>query len=62
MAEPRDMVEAVKTAAEIGRRRGGIDLSEWESEFVESIEDQLNDQRSLSEKQMVILEKLYDRT
>jgi len=62
MATNREKLEAVRTAAEIGGRRGGIDLSQWEDEFIDSIEDRLNDGKGLTEKQQIILDKLWDRT
>ncbi|MGD9749414.1 MAG: hypothetical protein AB7W59_00300 [Acidimicrobiia bacterium] len=62
MAEPKDMLEAVKDAARIGTSRGGIELSEWEESFIESIEEQLDRKRTLSERQLEVLEKLYDKT
>lgn len=62
MANAKDMLEAVKDAAKVGSDRGGIELSEWEETFIESIEEQLDKKRSLSPRQMDILEKLYDKT
>jgi hypothetical protein len=58
----RDMLDAVKDAAKIGPDRGGIELSEWEESFTESIEEQLDKKRVLSERQREVLKKLYDRT
>lgn len=62
MSDAREKLEAVQTAAQIGKSRGGMDLTEWEERFIESIENQLNDERSLSEKQQEILDRLWDKS
>ena len=36
-------------------------LSDWEREFMDSISEQLDDRRTLSEKQTEILERIYCR-
>jgi predicted DNA binding protein len=56
------MLDAVKDANKIGTSRGGIELSEWEESFIESIEEQLDKKRVLTERQREVLKKLYDRT
>lgn len=61
-ANPNDMLEAIQTAAKVGTDRGGIELTEWEEQFIESIEGQLDKKRQLSERRLEILEKLYDKT
>lgn len=58
----RDRLDAVKDAARIGPDRGGIELSEWEESFIESIEEQLDSKRTLTVRQEEVLTKLYDRT
>ena len=35
--------------------------SEWEQDFLYSLQDQLNRGRTLSEKQLNLLDKLYDK-
>jgi hypothetical protein len=37
----------------------GLNLTKWEEDFVESIDEQLADGRSLSERQAEILERIY---
>lgn len=40
---------------------GGITLSQWEQEFVDSVEGRLEAERTLTEKQAETLEKIWDR-
>lgn len=40
---------------------GGIKLSDWEQEFVESIEERLAEGKTLTDKQAEALEKIWDR-
>jgi hypothetical protein len=40
---------------------GGIKLSQWEEEFVESIEDRLGKMLSLTPDQSAKLEEIWDR-
>lgn len=40
---------------------GGIELSQWEAEFVESIEDRLGKKASLTPDQAAKLEEIWDR-
>lgn len=40
---------------------GGIELSQWEAEFVESIEDRLGKKASLTPFQAAKLEEIWDR-
>jgi hypothetical protein len=37
------------------------DLSEWESNFINDMQDMFDKGRSLSEKQVELIEQLYDR-
>jgi hypothetical protein len=41
--------------------RGSRDLTEWESDFVNSIYEQFEERGDLSSKQCEILERLYDK-
>ncbi len=52
------MIEDIRSADGV---QGGITLSQWEGEFVESIESRLGDGKSLTEKQAEALEKIWDR-
>lgn len=58
MTDPREMVEDIRSADGVS---GGITLSEWEQEFVESIEDRLNSGKSLTPRQIEVLEGIWDR-
>lgn len=40
---------------------GGIELNEWEQEFIESVEDALAENRSLTPLQMEKLEEIWGR-
>lgn len=62
MANAKDMLEAVQDASRLGTERGGIELSEWEESFIESIQEQMDKKRTLTQRQLEVLEKLYDRT
>jgi len=52
------MIEDIRGADGV---HGGITLSQWEAEFVESIDSRLGDGRSLTDKQAETLEKIWDR-
>lgn len=60
MSDPshRQMVEDIRSAE---GAMGGITLSQWEAEFVESIEEQLGNKRSLTENQAEKLEQIWNR-
>jgi hypothetical protein len=45
--DPRDKIEAIRNA----ENDGALELTEWEAEFVESIDDQLTDGKTLTEPQ-----------
>lgn len=36
-------------------------LSAWEADFLDSVENRLNERRELSEKQAAILDKIWDK-
>jgi len=59
MTTPNDMMEAINTCLKLDEN---FELSEWEENFVISIEEQLNKGRRLTEKQIERLESIYDRT
>lgn len=40
---------------------GSYEFSDWESEFLESICDQLDNDKKLSEKQRNVISKLYSK-
>lgn len=50
-------LSAVQTAAECDM----LDLSDWEVDFVESVEKLLNEDKDLSFKQSCKLGRIYDR-
>ncbi len=56
--DPREMLEDVRSADGVS---GGITLDEWEEGFVDSIEDWINNGRSLTPGQLASLEKIWDR-
>jgi hypothetical protein len=61
MANPtvQDMVEAINSSLKLDEE---FALSEWETDFFISIEAQVKRGRSLSEKQVESLTRIYDRT
>jgi len=61
MANPtvQDMVEAINSSLKLDEE---FTLSEWETDFFISIEAQVKRGRSLSEKQVESLTRIYDRT
>lgn len=56
--------EAVKAAHYLKTvLEDGVGLSKWESDFIQSLDDQFSERGSLSEKQMEVLERIYtDKT
>lgn len=52
------MIEDIRDATGI---IGGIELSQWEEEFVDSIEERLSDGESLTEAQGEKLEEIWNR-
>jgi hypothetical protein len=52
-------MEAINTCLKLDE---DFELSEWEENFVISIEEQLKKGRGLTEKQIERLESIYDRT
>lgn len=59
-AYPADAKELI---AEINRAvsEGGFDLSEWETEFIESVGRQVQAGRELSDKQDEVLERIWKK-
>lgn len=57
-ARHEEMVEDVRGAEGAS---GGIKLSQWEEEFIESIEGQLEDGRQLTPGQIEKLEEIWNR-
>lgn len=45
----------------MGKRNGGIDLSEWEVDFMDSIEERVSNGGDLSDAQRGVLVKIWDR-
>jgi hypothetical protein len=58
MPDDWTMVEDIRSAEGCVN---GIELNQWEEEFMESIEERLNAGRSLSEKQREKLQEIWDR-
>ncbi len=58
MADDKEMVEDVRSAEGCVN---GIELNGWEEEFIDSIEDQLGEDRRLTEKQRDKLQEIWDR-
>jgi len=57
IARAKEMAEEI--ASDVGNN--GIDLNDWEETFMESINDQLDRGRSLSEAQMEKLTEIWDK-
>jgi len=38
-----------------------LELNDWENEFLESVLDQVNDGKEMSDDQMKIIDRLYNR-
>lgn len=56
-----EMIEDVREAASVGKRYGGIDLSGWEVDFMDSIEERVTNGGDLSEAQRERLVSIWDR-
>lgn len=52
------MIEDIR---ESERASNGIELDEWETEFMESLEERVEKKRGLSKKQTDKLEEIWDR-
>lgn len=56
--DPKVVAHWIQTILE-----SGVNLSKWEADFVASLEEQFERKKSLSEKQLEILERIYaDKT
>jgi hypothetical protein len=62
MADIKEMIEGCESAAETPVQNGGTNFSQWEREFLESVSEQYESRGSLTERQVEILAKLYDKT
>jgi hypothetical protein len=56
-AVQKEWVEAIMSAIAHDTAR----ISAWEMDFIESVETQLGDGRTLSEKQSEVLERIYNK-
>lgn len=59
-----DRQEALKKLEDIDEATGvigGIELNDWEAEFIESITDQIDDGRSPTHKQAASLEQIWGK-
>ena len=62
MATVSEMLEAIETATSIAPRNGGLELDDWEEGFVNSITERVDNEKSLSERQIESLTKIWDKT
>ncbi len=62
MASPREMLENIETATSIAPRNGGLELNEWETNFVNSVTEEMDNGGQLSKRQMEKLAEIWDRT
>ena len=61
MASKEEMLDDVESAMEVSPKRGGLAVSKWEADFVESVREQFDERGTLSEKQTNVLRKIWDR-
>jgi len=62
MATPEEMLEELETATSVAPRNGGLELSQWEADFINSITEQLDDGYNLTERQIEKLTEIWDKT
>jgi hypothetical protein len=58
MSRFEQMIDDIENASGV---IGGIKLSQWEEEFMDSIKDRLSDEKSLTEPQIEKLKEIWDR-
>jgi len=58
MPSPLQMIDDIHNVIGIA---GGIELDNWEEEFLDSLEDRLGEGKGLTEKQRNKLEEIWDR-
>jgi len=58
VASAKEMVDDIRSAEGCVN---GIELTQWEEEFMESIEERLDERRRITEKQLKKLEDIWDR-
>ena len=56
-----DKLNDIDEAAGVAASRGGLDLTSWEEDFIESVKDQLNERGFLSDRQKAIIIKIWAR-
>jgi len=61
MANTEEMLDDVESAREVAPRRGGLAVSKWELDFIDSIREQFDDRGTLTEKQINVLRGIWDR-
>lgn len=61
MADVERMLQDIDEAAGVDPRRGGLKLSAWEEEFIESIKEQFEDRGTLTDKQKAKLSEIWER-
>ena len=52
----------IETAMNIPASRGGLSLTSWEEDFVESIGEQFEESGRISPKQCDVLQRIWKRT
>lgn len=57
--EQLSILEDIENVAGVPKENGGPGYSKWEMDFIESISEQLNEGRKLSEKQEEKLRELW---
>lgn len=62
MASSQEMLEAIDTATSVAPRNGGLELNNWETDFIASITEWLDNGRTLTEKQTERLKEIWDKT
>ncbi len=54
----KEMIEDIRSSA---RARNGIELTGWESDFMDNVEKRVAEGKDLSSKQLESLEEIWDR-
>lgn len=61
-ADVEEMIDQCESAAHVPKCNGGPGFSQWEHEFIESLREQFDAGRSLSERQLEKLAELAEKT
>jgi hypothetical protein len=60
-AKLTEMIEDCESVRHIEKEKGGPNFNKWELDFLDSIIEQYEEKCWLSEKQIEILEKMWDK-